>query len=96
MCAAGGQHATIVISMSTLTYDTDHHDETLGGILVDLSPEKRWEFFDTQARSFLGISGKEFERRWNRGDYAAGWEREEDSLVLTVRMAMPDYSPLRG
>lgn len=35
----------------------------------DLSPEESRAFFDAKARSLLGISGDEFLRRWNAGDY---------------------------
>jgi hypothetical protein len=35
----------------------------------DLSPEESRAFFDSKARALLGISGEEFVRRWNAGEY---------------------------
>jgi len=35
----------------------------------DLSPEESRAFFDAKAQALLGISGDEFVRRWNAGDY---------------------------
>jgi hypothetical protein len=37
----------------------------------DLNPEESWAFFDDKARTLLGITGEEFRRRWNAGEYDA-------------------------
>lgn len=73
--------------MITETYPP--YDDAEDGIINNPSPEFLWNIFDTCARTELGISGKEFERRWNRGDYAAGWDREENPGALVVRLVMP-------
>ena len=35
----------------------------------DLSPEESRAFFDAKASELMGISGDEFVRRWNAGEY---------------------------
>ena len=53
-----------------------------------LSPEEKRAFFDEQCRAVLGISGKEFIRRWDSGEYAdlddvpENWDIFEKSLLL--------------
>ncbi len=37
--------------------------------IVELTVEESWALFDQHARELLGISGDEFVRRWNAGDY---------------------------
>ncbi len=37
--------------------------------IIELSPEESRAFFDDKARTLLGISGEEFLKRWNAGDY---------------------------
>ena len=42
-------------------------DEDIG--VVFLTPEEARELFDNRARMELGISGEEFLRRWDAGEY---------------------------
>ena len=35
----------------------------------ELTDEEAWELFDRSARRYLGISGEEFMRRWDAGEY---------------------------
>lgn len=76
--------------------DTVLPEELPDGVLTELSSEELWGTFDRQSRTMLGISGKEFERRWVRGDYTAGLEREEDPRVMTVLLSMPSYSSIEA
>lgn len=48
---------------------TDIESETLPPI-VELSDEKAWADFDDQCRRRLGMSGEEFVRRLDAGDFA--------------------------
>lgn len=53
-----------------------------------LSPEEGRAFFDEQCRAVLGMSGEEFIRRWDSGEYAdlddvpENWGIFEMSLLL--------------
>ncbi len=40
-----------------------------GSPVRELSREEARELFDSQAQNWLGISGEEFLRRWDAGDY---------------------------
>jgi hypothetical protein len=59
-------------------------------IIDDLPPvrvlthEEAIAHFDEQARHWLGMSGEEFLRRWDAGDYAG---REDDNVAIRI-MAM--------
>jgi hypothetical protein len=47
-----------------------------------LSPEDGRLLFDAQVRQRLDISGEEFLRRWNAGDYDAPFEDPEQHSTL--------------
>ncbi len=57
-----------------------------------VSPEEAWTLFDASAQSSLGMSGKEFLRRWDAGEFRG---IEEDArgraindlimLAMTIR-----------
>jgi hypothetical protein len=51
----------------------------------ELTAEQGVEMFDRVARQELGISGEEFLRRWDAGDYADS----EDMGVTRLYMLMP-------
>ncbi len=38
--------------------------------VIEMTVDESWAFFDDKARTLLGISGEEFHRRWNVGNYA--------------------------
>lgn len=48
-----------------------------------LSDEEAREEFDAQARKWLGLSGEEFLRRWDAGEYR-GLEDDDPPNVLMV------------
>lgn len=49
-----------------------------------LSRNEARNLFDARAQKFLGISGKEFQRRWEAGDLDP-----EDDRVVRVAMLLP-------
>ena len=55
----------------------------------DLSPEESRAFFDAKARELLGISGDEFVRRWNAGDYDEIADDPAHSDIMYLAMFLP-------
>jgi hypothetical protein len=51
--------------------------------IEELSPAEAAEAFDTVARREMGISGTEFLRRWDAGEYAGQPMDEVPGLVAT-------------
>jgi hypothetical protein len=56
------------------------------GHVRDLSPEESHRLFDEAARYYLGISGEEFVRAWEAGEYDDNPDRPE---VMNVVMLLP-------
>jgi hypothetical protein len=58
---------------------------TTNGQMRELTIDEGWRVLDARAQRYLRISGDEFLRRWDQGQY-----RGEDSPeVLRVVMALP-------
>lgn len=57
--------------------------------VIDLTPEESWAFFDDKAHELLGISGEEFVRRWNAGDYDEIADDGEHSDIMYLAMFLP-------
>ena len=67
-----------------------------------VSPEEAWTLFDASARSSLGMSGEEFLRRWDAGEFRG---IEEDArgrayndlvmLAMTIRPATIENGRIR-
>ena len=49
----------------------------------EVSPDEGRRLLDSQAREYFGISGAEFIRRWEAGDFD-----DEDACPEAVRLAM--------
>jgi hypothetical protein len=64
------------------TRDTDFEEMVT---VEELTAEEAEEVFDRVARSSLGISGEEFRRRWEAGEYA----NSDDMAVTRLYMLMP-------
>lgn len=64
-----------------------HTDEKLPPI-KELTPDEAWEMFDRNAREWLGISGKEFIRRYQAGEISAE-QLDYDNDVIVLYMMMP-------
>lgn len=44
--------------------------ERESGVTVrEVSPEERWRIFDEAARHYLGMSGEDFARAWDGGNF---------------------------
>lgn len=72
---------------------TDQHDvhddhEAIPGVRL-LSADEGFALFDRQARMLLDISGAEFLRRWDRGDYRPVPDTAEGRKVRRLVMLMP-------
>jgi hypothetical protein len=59
--------------------------ETMDIEIRELSIEDRRLMLDTMAEHYLGMSGAEFERAWNAGEFDDGPERPE---VMRVAMLL--------
>ncbi len=57
--------------------------------LVELSGEEARAFFDREARRLVGLSGDEFLRRYDRGDYAGIEEDEFGRAVVELSFLVP-------
>lgn len=57
-----------------MVHKTAHVDQAPDDVVEDpeviyLSPEEGHEMFDAAARKIMGMSGEEFMRRWDAGEY---------------------------
>jgi len=51
-----------------------------------ITPEESWKVYDGAARRLLRISGEEFSRRWDAGEY----KHSAETTVMQVAMLRPD------
>lgn len=63
---------------------TDSDILDIPGVRV-LTPEQGREVFDRQARQHLGMSGEEFIRAWDAGEFG----ERDDSDLMGVAMLLP-------
>lgn len=70
--------------MATAKVDINHHAES-----TVLPPPEARELFDRKARALLGISGSEFLRRWDAGQYRRLPETPENRNIMRVAALMP-------
>lgn len=70
---------------------TDAEDILAGSCIEPFTPEEAREIFDARARRLLGISGDEFLKRYDRGDYHG--QEYEDLAVVSVEMIIPLVRP---
>lgn len=61
--------------------------------VVELSDEEARVFFDGETRRLVGLSGAEFLRRYDRGDYAGIEEDEFGRAVVMLEMTIPFVRP---
>lgn len=57
--------------------------------VVELSDEEARAHFDRQARHLVGLSGEEFLRRYDRGDYAGSEEDDFGRAVIHLEFVIP-------
>lgn len=56
------------------------------GYITDLNSEESHELFDQQAKRYLGVSGEEFVRRLEAGEYG---DPDDDPRVMRLVMLLP-------
>ncbi len=61
--------------------------------VVELSDEEARAHFDPPARHLVGLSGEEFLRRYDRGDYAGIEEDEFGRRIVRLEMSIPFVRP---
>ncbi len=66
------------------TTTTEEDPETITG--HEMTHEEARAFFDGQARAWMGMSGEEFMRAWDAGEFDAPPERTE---VTNVALLLP-------
>jgi hypothetical protein len=54
-----------------------------------LTPEEEWHVFDHQARRLLDMSGEEFLRRWNAGEFDAIADTSGHRQIMVVAAFIP-------
>ena len=54
-----------------------------------LTPEEGRRVFDEAARTWLGISGEEFLRRYDAGEYADLVESEDNRRIVDLYLMIP-------
>ena len=54
-----------------------------------LNPEESRQFFDEQARKALGMSGDEFLRRWDAGEFDAIADDPDHPEIMHLAMLIP-------
>jgi len=58
--------------------------------VIELTPEEGRAYFDREARRLVGMSGEEFLRRWDAGEFQpVPDETEEDRRLGSLVMALP-------
>ena len=60
------------------------------GRVEEFSAEEGWGLFDRQSQRFLGMSGKEFMRRWDAGEFDDPDDRSKHGPeVMRVATLLP-------
>jgi hypothetical protein len=72
--------------------ETHMATEAQNGI-VWLSDEEAVAFFDRNARALLGISGEEFLRRWDAGEFHDRFDVDPDITSLVMLMPFAGRDP---
>jgi hypothetical protein len=73
--------------MSALRQSTPREEEPGD---IELSPDEAMAFFDREARLLVGMSGEEFLRRWDAGEFRpVPDETSEDRNLSSLVMALP-------
>lgn len=58
--------------------------------VIQLTPDEAMAFFDQEARRLMGMSGEEFLRRWDAGEFQpVPDETEADRRLGSLVMALP-------
>ncbi len=55
-------------------------------VVRELTLEEGWDLLDKQARKFLGMSGKEFVKKWKAGEFDEDPDQPE---IMHLAMLLP-------
>jgi len=55
----------------------------------DLTEEEAWQIFEDYAQYYRGISGEEFLRRWDAGEYYHNDDMPNHNAIISVAMMLP-------
>lgn len=77
-------------------FDPSLDPDRFEGIHIVTSDEEAWDLFDQNARREVGISGEEFLRRWDNGEYQSIQDDREGRKVMRVAMLLPFARPRYG
>ncbi len=72
---------------NTQAENVDPVDESADDSIRFVTPEEGMRIFDEEARRLLGISGEEFLRRWDAGEYLP--EPDDHPGVMGLWLLMP-------
>ena len=65
-----------------------HTNEKLPPI-KELTPDEAWELFDRQAQAWLGISGEEFLRQYDAGEFTEEQlDYDNNVIILAMKASM--------
>lgn len=66
------------------------HAAHTDGNVRELSREEGWELFDRQARRYLDMSGEEFLKKWDAGEFGDPDDRTKNPPgVMKMAMLLP-------
>jgi hypothetical protein len=68
----------------TVPTEQEPHIEDDGVPLILLTPEEERQLFDTRARAIMGMSGEEFLRRLDAGEFTEALAEEFDPKLYTL------------
>lgn len=63
--------------------------ESTDSPVIEVTPEEGRRLFDEAAREWLGISGEEFLRRYDAGEYADLVESEDNRRIIDLYLLIP-------
>lgn len=70
--------------------DDSEPDQQIGGVTIHyMTKQEAQEFFDEEAMKTLGISGEEFLRRWEAGDWQPVPDDTEGRKIARLSMKIP-------
>ncbi len=72
-----------------LDHDQDDVDDDIDMSKYILSPERGWELFNGAAMHWMGITGEEFLRRWDAGEYRNIPDTPEGRRTMEVIFLLP-------
>lgn len=75
--------------MASVPNTTEHSDPVADPEVVYVSPEAGRRMFDEAAREWVGMSGEEFIRHWEAGEYADLVESEDNRHIIDLVLLIP-------